>query len=74
MNRPDPIVPAAEAGPADTGIRRGPRDAREAAFVHALTASTDTPQARMIAKAGRLFLLGAAGFVVAAAVIARIAG
>lgn len=48
----------------------GPRDAREAAFVTALTASTDTPLARMVAKAGELFLLAAAGFVVAAALIA----
>lgn len=51
-------------------IATGPRDPREAAFVTALTASTDTPMARIIAKAGELFLILAAGFVVAAALIA----
>lgn len=51
-------------------VATGPRDPREAAFVRALTASTDTKLERYVVKAGQLFLLASAGFVVAAALIA----
>ncbi|MEL6219289.1 MAG: hypothetical protein AAFR79_12625 [Pseudomonadota bacterium] len=50
----------------------GPRDAREVAFVRALTASTVTPAEKLVGKLGGLFLMASAGFVVAAAIIASL--
>lgn len=70
MSRHDVIdTETATVTPVQPGIA-GPRDAREAAFVRALTASTVTPTEKLIGKLGGLFLLASAGFVVAAAIIA----
>ncbi|MEM9144809.1 MAG: hypothetical protein AAGC57_01330 [Pseudomonadota bacterium] len=53
-------------------VHTGPLDPREVVFADALTGSRDTQTARLIAKAGELFLVASAGFVVIAAIAASV--